>query len=357
MTEELDLLKLAMFQWRMSAPRIVDKVRRPDFPGRDRGRAMFDVRARTTYLPPTTIAAFLKDFDCSRKRELFEQTFVTCSICFCNVSGKKMTIFNPCEHNYCHNCTRTHFVTQIKEGCQNGPLTCMEPGCESEALPDQVRQLVGNELFEKYDEILLHRYLSSQSDIIECAREGCNAPIIVEGNNGVATCGICSFTFCLTCRRVSHGINPCETQNTAKLAEKYMQATPQEKIALEKRYSKKYLAVVVTEAQTKEWLQQNTKRCPQCRTDIQKSEGCNKMQCWKCGTRFCYLCGKSLEHLANPYMHYNDLSNECNNRLFEGADLDVVDDDVDDDGEVEDFFDIADEIEFGEFEHIDLAAL
>merc|ERR1712070_250896 len=35
------------------------------------------------------------------------------------------------------------------------------------------------------------------------------------------------------------------------------------------------------------------KSCPGCKMAITKSAGCNKMRCGSCGTKFCWLCGKS----------------------------------------------------------------
>ncbi|OQR68813.1 E3 ubiquitin-protein ligase RNF14-like [Tropilaelaps mercedesae] len=329
---------------------IAQNVCRPDFPRRERGNRMFDARARTIYLSPKRITSFLKDVNLSRKRELFENNFLTCSICYNNMYGREMTMFTPCDHAFCHACTSTHFITQINDGCPNGLLSCMQPECTSEARFDQVRCLVGEELFQKYDRLLLDRYFNSRSDITSCPREHCDAPVIIETASTIATCGACGFTFCLMCRRPSHGINVCETQNTEQLAQRYMQATPNERALLERKFSKRYLSIIVNEFQSKDWIRENAKKCPKCQIYIQKSEGCNKIQCWKCNTKFCYLCGRSLDHLADPYLHYNDLTNECHNRLFEAA---MNDDEVDEDFDDGD----GDDIEFGLFEHIDLAAL
>ncbi|XP_022645799.1 E3 ubiquitin-protein ligase RNF14-like isoform X1 [Varroa destructor] len=322
MIEELNVLKLLMFQHRMGHPNISHKVWRPEFPGKERGRSRFDVRARTIYIPPKSFAAFIKEANQSRKRELFNKSYVTCSICYSCVCGKDMTMFKPCEHAFCNNCTQAQFCIQIRDGCPNGLLTCMEPSCTSEALSIDVKKLVGEDLFEKYDQLLLNRYLKSRADIISCPRELCEKPVIIEPDSAMATCSTCNLSFCLTCRRPSHGINPCETGNASQLAMKYLNATPEVRAALEKKFSKKYLTAIVNEYDSQNWIKENAKKCPRCQTIIQKSEGCNKMQCWKCSTRFCYLCGKSLEHLADPYLHFSDELNECNNRLFEECRID-----------------------------------
>jgi hypothetical protein len=38
------------------------------------------------------------------------------------------------------------------------------------------------------------------------------------------------------------------------------------------------------------WKLDNTKKCPGCKANIQKNEGCNYMQCAKCKFKFCWFC-------------------------------------------------------------------
>ena len=58
---------------------------------------------------------------------------------------------------------------------------------------------------------------------------------------------------------------------------------------------------------------------------LQKIDGCNKMTCMKCRAYFCWLCNETLSR-ANPYLHYNTVGQGCFNKLFEGMDLDDMDD-------------------------------
>ena len=48
--------------------------------------------------------------------------------------------------------------------------------------------------------------------------------------------------------------------------------------------------LIKNEEETKKWLEENTKRCPNCGANINKNGGCNHMTCKNCGYEFCWLC-------------------------------------------------------------------
>jgi hypothetical protein len=38
------------------------------------------------------------------------------------------------------------------------------------------------------------------------------------------------------------------------------------------------------------WIEVNSKKCPNCETNIEKDKGCMKMDCSSCNHLFCWLC-------------------------------------------------------------------
>ena len=48
---------------------------------------------------------------------------------------------------------------------------------------------------------------------------------------------------------------------------------------------------VLEEVQSSEWMQQNTKPCPNCKQPITKNGGCHHHVCTSCKTKFCWNCG------------------------------------------------------------------
>lgn len=53
---------------------------------------------------------------------------------------------------------------------------------------------------------------------------------------------------------------------------------------------KKWLVKCADDSETANYITANTKDCPGCHICIEKSGGCNHMQCWKCKFHFCWMC-------------------------------------------------------------------
>lgn len=60
---------------------------------------------------------------------------------------------------------------------------------------------------------------------------------------------------------------------------------------------------LLNESKTLTYLKFCTKACPSCNNSIQKTEGCNKMICSACQTKFCWMCLAVLP-ILDPYSHF-----------------------------------------------------
>ena len=153
------------------------------------------------------------------------------------------------------------------------------------------------------------------------------------------------------------------TDEVLKLKQEWERADETTRRFMEQRYGKKVIRQVIEESFSQAWLDEYSKKCPQCNTNIQvrflffieyriyflvsslfnilferfirdtlgwktvwcfpfqKIDGCNKMTCTKCRAYFCWLCMKPLSR-NNPYLHFNQLDSPCFNKLFYGVLLD-----------------------------------
>ncbi|CAL8081291.1 unnamed protein product [Orchesella dallaii] len=284
-------------------------------------RVFFDPRAVTDRIPPKdgkppSLQEFLLMYNDDQIRETFMQSSHTCDICFTLKSGQVCLRFR-CGHVFCQDCVTSFFTTNIAEGNVDN-VKCLAYNCKMRPTPELVKLLVKDELYERYDRILLKRALENMADVIYCPRPKCINPVICDPNEKCALCTACGYTFCSCCKMVYHGVEPCRFKDAdmKDVFKKYTEGTPEEKQAMVKTYGEKQLKILVENVLSEQWIQKESKSCPHCKVPIEKFEGCNKVTCFKCNTYFCWLCLKQLE-AGNPYFHFNDPSSQCYNNLFQ----------------------------------------
>ncbi|XP_066447330.1 E3 ubiquitin-protein ligase RNF14-like isoform X2 [Eleutherodactylus coqui] len=275
-------------------------------------KAPYDKRAIQDVQSVPALVRCILDFNEAQQKKVFDSKLFLCNICFMEKLGSECTHFKACEHVYCNYCLKDYFEIQIKDG-QVHALNCPEPKCPSVATPAQVKDLVGEQLFSRYDRLLLQSSLDLMADIAYCPRLTCQTPVLKEQKSAMCICSACQYAFCIYCKRAFHGISYCRVTpaQLIELAREYLDADKKGKIELEKRYGP--LKKIAEDIQNKEWIQENSKPCPSCKAPIEKIEGCNKMTCSGCKQNFCWLCLKVLSQ-ENPYQHFDDPT-ECFNRL------------------------------------------
>lgn len=255
----------------------------------------------------------------------FKRNFFSCKICFSEKLGEDCTQFVPCGHIFCKECISGYLEVRINDGNVMN-IHCPEEMCSSETTPGQIKVLVSPELFSKYDSSLLSIALNTMSDIIYCPRPHCQYPVSREPNEEVANCPACLYAFCIHCKSTYHGIEPCKVTAVNELVEEYQTASAHRRKELEHRYGKKQIETLVQNAMSENWINSNSRRCPSCKTAIEKSDGCNKMTCWRCDAFFCWMCNAALNRVR-PYFHFEDPKSKCFNMLFGNLPPDEEDED------------------------------
>ncbi|XP_076231468.1 E3 ubiquitin-protein ligase RNF14 [Calliopsis andreniformis] len=261
----------------------------------------------------------LTDYNEKRNQIEFKKNFYTCKICFVDKIGEHCTQFLPCSHVFCKDCITCYFEVKIKDGSVQN-ISCPGEKCTSEATPAQIKDLVSPELFAKYDSILLSTTLDTMTDIVYCPRRNCQYPVSREPNEQMANCPMCQYAFCIYCKMVYHGIEPCKTYSaeTHRLVAEYQEASDEKKLEMEQHYGKKKLQVLVENMMSENWIKSSTQKCPNCNAAIEKSDGCNKMVCWRCSVFFCWLCSTILNR-DTPYEHFRNTNSVCYNKLYYGT--------------------------------------
>ncbi|RDD37547.1 E3 ubiquitin-protein ligase RNF14 [Trichoplax sp. H2] len=260
----------------------------------------------------------------------FINGYHACNICFDEKSGADCVQLQPCQHVHCKDCVSNYITVMIDDGKVN-PIACPSQECSSQILPLMIQRLVSNEYYERYEQLQLRSALETMSDVVYCPRLSCQTAVLVEKNSLLGRCPGCQYAFCIKCQRAYHGVVPCtlSPKDARELCERYMNGNAEERLEMVKLYGEQKLHKVIEQIQSEDWLQKNSKRCPRCRADIEKKDGCNKMHCVICHGNFCWICLQKLDK-HRPYIHFSNPSSRCFNKLFDGIDQH---DDSDDDDE------------------------
>ena len=276
-------------------------------------------RRRRSVRALTRLATLLREFNNMKVEEEFSVTLFTCEVCFSDRTGSQCLKFVGCEHVYCRDCMSAYFTEKISSGAVSS-LICPTTGCDVQALPTQVSELVEATLYSRYEQQLLETQLESMADVVTCPRVDCQCPTMIDRETNLGQCPACSFAFCIYCKATYHGVSPCKfkTKEQRGILDKYAKASHDERLFMERRYGKKQLTTMSANLASEDYLADKAKMCPHCNAPIEKNEGCNKITCWRCSTNFCWLCGIKLA-ASNPYHHFNT-GGPCFGALFQGVD-------------------------------------
>ncbi|XP_071342601.1 E3 ubiquitin-protein ligase RNF14-like [Trachinotus anak] len=258
--------------------------------------------------PSQTLLSQLLIYDAAQKQKAFATTVLDCGVCFVGWLGSECVQLPVCGHIFCKACLAEFCKLQITEGNVRG-VTCPQADCTGSPTPAQVKSLVGEELFSRYDRLLLQSTLDLMSDVVYCPRRSCGSAVIQEKSSTAAMCSVCGFAFCVTCRKTYHGTDDCQTkkkiennlqQGKAQLPQSqegmkalwddYAGGSKQRRLLLQSRYGRGVLEDSLEDSLSTHWMEFNSKYCPHCFCRIQKNRGCNVMTCSQCKQRFCWVC-------------------------------------------------------------------
>ncbi|WZY81638.1 probable E3 ubiquitin-protein ligase ARI11 [Brassica napus] len=195
---------------------------------------------------------------------------IECGICFDSYTQKEVTTLS-CGHPYCNVCWTGYITTTINDGPGCLTVKCPEPSCSAvtacQYMVDKV--ITDKELKEKYYRYFVRSYVEASGNKIKwCPSPGCEYAIdFASGSRSEhydVSC-LCSYEFCWNCGEDAHRPVDCDTVS-------------------------KWISKNTDESENTNWILANTKPCPNCKRQIEKSMGCNHMGCSICKHSFCWNC-------------------------------------------------------------------
>ncbi|NXQ53998.1 AKIB1 protein, partial [Anthoscopus minutus] len=216
-----------------------------------------------------------------------------CDICMCNISVFEDPVDMPCGHDFCRACWEAFLNLKIQEGEAHN-IFCPAYDCFQLVPVDIIESVVSKEMDKRYLQFDIKAFVENNPAIKWCPIPGCERAVRLtrQGSNSTGSdtlsfpmlkapavdCGK-GHLFCWECLGEAH--EPCDCQTWKDWLQKISEMKPEELVGVSEAYE---------DAANCLWLLTNSKPCANCKSPIQKNEGCNHMQCAKCKYDFCWIC-------------------------------------------------------------------
>mmetsp|Transcript_4083 Transcript_4083/g.6396 ORF Transcript_4083/g.6396 Transcript_4083/m.6396 type:complete len:565 (-) Transcript_4083:47-1741(-) len=189
---------------------------------------------------------------------------LTCSICADEFDPEHTVACNGDDdiHFFCKPCLESYCTVTV----QSGPIQSIEcpiPNCQSLFATNDIKTTLSSWdrlKIEHREETVNRRVAVAAKAVLHCE---CGLVAIVaeeDLGDGRVTCPDCTKRYCVKCGNEDHGTDSCPPP-----------------------------------AETLQWLDKNSKECPNCKHRIQKNGGCDHMTCSRsaggCGYEWWWSCG------------------------------------------------------------------
>ncbi|BDA42122.1 probable ATP-dependent RNA helicase DEAH11, chloroplastic at C-terminar half [Coccomyxa sp. Obi] len=243
----------------------------------------------------------------------------SCAVCYDDHPMEDCFIASMCRHRLCRDAAREVVLGAIKS-C-TFPILC--PICQAKADPPcakcqrrrddlersaaagdvdggqtngpaswccsfdaDITLLLSVEEEQEYLARSLKAATNSCADLVPCPQANCEGMAVSGGEDESPelVCNVCSHAWCKSCKVDWHSGLSCD---------EYL----------------RQVGEVEADNGLKEYQAKNRMiSCPTCGHGIEKTDGCNRVQCTGCRTQVCWLCGAKLPS-PNPYAHFT--ANGC----------------------------------------------
>ena len=209
---------------------------------------------------------------------------VTCSVCFTEVEDND-TLYRleACGHAYDHECLKLYLLTSI-EG-KDIPLKCVKENCNQLFLTRDIFSLqkIGMFVMKDLVDASLGAYvIQHQNTYHYCITPDCPVVYRIAKSGTPFVCPECSVKLCTNCHVQFHNGLSCRM----------------------------YKSEIKVDDTLERWMRRDVtrrKNCPLCTSPIEKQSGCNKMQCGRCKTIFCWLCLDAFRDDQKCYKHLQEI--------------------------------------------------
>nr|XP_061787267.1 ankyrin repeat and IBR domain-containing protein 1-like isoform X2 [Nerophis lumbriciformis] len=218
-----------------------------------------------------------------------EEGLATCGICLSSISVFQDPVDMSCGHDFCRACWEGFLNVKIQEGDAHN-IFCPAYECYQLVPVHVIESVVSREMDQRYLQFDIKAFVENNPAIRWCPAARCERAVRLSrpgpGESDAHSfpllpspavdCGK-GHLFCWECLGEAH--EPCDCHMWRKWLQKVTEMKPEECVG-----------EAYEDAANCLWLLTNSKPCANCKSPIQKNEGCNHMQCAKCKYDFCWIC-------------------------------------------------------------------
>ena len=224
---------------------------------------------------------------------------VTCAVCWCEATNEYRA---GCGHVYDWDC----FVRQCLSSDEKDiPIKCLgdSGGCQKTIALAELEEGLTRDQLDQLLERSFASYIRTHPNRFKyCPTADCDQIYAITDEEATFTCSACLSMICSSCGAASHDGMKCA----------------------------EYKKLTLGDEAFLEWKKSNDARdCPKCGSTIQKTGGCNHMQCRHCNTHICWVCMETPGGVDATYDHLTDKHGS----IFRDADHErvAVDEGIDED--------------------------
>lgn len=202
-------------------------------------------------------------------------TAKACAVCW---TEPVRPIRTTCGHVYCSDCFENQCAAASTES--SIPIRCQGDACTCQRIftNEELKSALPSTLYETLLQTSLSIFIRTKPEKYQyCCTPDCEHVYRTSTTGLVITCASCLALVCTSCQVVAHdGLSCAQYQRIAKAG------------------STEFMA----------WKRaNNVKDCPKCKMPIEKTMGCNHMECMVCRAHICWVCMEVFGESGDVYAH------------------------------------------------------